>query len=146
MRLPQVYADFNAIERDTDAGDLAVLPLTGYGTLSSLAAQGLRLSEGMRVLLYEPENIECDALIHFDPSRAEPAGRQGAWVALVRPAEIRPTMLTQNPSQDFPCLACKRLFAQVERSYREVCSGCGLSVMQPMAPPDSADLTPQSHQ
>jgi hypothetical protein len=138
MRLPQVYADFNAIEHGASDKDLAAIPLTGYGTLSSLAAQGLRLSEGMRVLIYEPEDIECEALIHFDPSRTDPAGRSGEWVALVRPAEIRASALATEPPGVFPCLSCGRLFTQEERNYREVCSGCGLSVMQPMAPPLSA--------
>lgn len=144
MRLPQVYADFNAIEHGANATDLAALPLTGYGTLSSLAAQGLRLSEGMRVLIYEPEDIECEALIHFDPSRADPAGRQGEWVALVQPTEIRASTLTHEPALDFPCLACGRLFEQAARSFRELCSGCGSSVMLPLAPPGSADLPPSA--
>ena len=138
MHLPQVYADFNAIEHGSSQTELATIPLTGYGTLSSLASQGLRLSEGMQVLIYEPEDIECEAVVHFDRSRTDPAGRQGEWVALVRPTEIRASSLTQEPSRNFPCLSCGELFTQANRSYREVCSGCGLSVMQSMGPPGSA--------
>lgn len=137
MSLPQVYADFNAIERAADDHALVPLPLTGYGTLSSLATQGLRLSEGLEVLLYEPEDIECEAVVHFDSSRKGPAGHTGEWVALVLPSSIRKCAITQSPPQDFPCLICGALFDQKVRSYREVCSNCGASVMEPMAPPKS---------
>ena len=51
MPLPKVYADFNAIEYLAAEPPLAEIALTGYGTLSSLAAQKLRLSEDLRVLV-----------------------------------------------------------------------------------------------
>ena len=59
----------------------AEMLLTGLGTLGSLARQGLRLEEGMSLVLVEPNDIECEATVHLDWSRTDPAGRKGEWVA-----------------------------------------------------------------
>ena len=92
MAPPRIYADFNAIEYLDDEPSMAQMDLTGYGTLGSLARQGLRLTEGMALLLYEPNDIECEALAHFQSSRrdswipgtSEPALTQGSLPGSIR--------------------------------------------------------------
>ena len=139
MPLPKVYADFNAIEYLAAEPPLAEIALTGYGTLSSLAAQKLRLSEDLRVLVYEPNDIECEATVHFDRSRHDPAGRSGEWVARIDHTKIRASAEHQTPELDFPCIVCGAIFSHREgRNYREVCTGCGTSVMEPLMPPKNA--------
>ncbi len=39
------------------------------------------LEEGMSLILFEPNDFECNATAHFDQSRADPDGLRGAWVA-----------------------------------------------------------------
>jgi hypothetical protein len=141
MSLPRVYADFNALERGDDQA-AARMALTGYGTLMSLAQQNLRLAEGMALLLYEPDDIECEATVHFESGRVDPAGHVGAWVAWLDPRCIRDCKLSSKELKAHPCIICGTDFmAQTHalgRNYREVCASCGASVMEPMAPPKNA--------
>jgi hypothetical protein len=142
MSLPRVYADFNALEYVRDEGSDAVMALAGYGTPGSLARQGLRLEEGMSLLLYEPNDIECEAKAHFDPSRMDPAGRAGEWVARLDPRKIRDSAVAKDVSKAHPCIACGREFFEKSsttcRNCMEVCTGCGASIMAPMASSNSA--------
>ena len=137
MPLPRVYADFNAIEYPADK-PFAEMPLTGFGTLSSLARQGLRLSENMALILCEPNDIECEVTVHFDMSRTDPAGRQGEWVARFDLRLVRdlPNTGERFPTQH-PCMVCGQSFYQ-PRTFTDRCRNCGASVMEPMLPPDNA--------
>jgi hypothetical protein len=142
MPLPRIYADFNAIEYPAEEPSVAELPLTGYGTLSSLARQNLRLKEGMRVLIFEPNDIECEATVHFDTSRQDPAGRTGEWVARIEHRSIRSSAEPEEAGMDFPCIVCGSKFESASsvgtRNYQEKCARCGASVMEPLAPPHHA--------
>lgn len=140
MPLPRVYADFNAIEYPPGKV-LAVMPLTGFGTLASLAMQRIRLAEGMALVLFEPNDIECEAVVHFDATRVDPAGRQGEWVARFDHHLVRDAPQTgESVPMEHPCIVCgKSFFGQaLGRTYTAVCSNCGASVMEPMLPPDRA--------
>jgi hypothetical protein len=105
--LPRIYADFNAIEYDdADGAYYARLPLTGYGTLASLSRQRLRLTEGLRLVLYEPNDIECDATAHFEESRVDPAGRLGEWVGLIEKNEFRDSLGDEEFWPEHLCFGC----------------------------------------
>jgi hypothetical protein len=137
MPLVCVYADFNAIEH-VEGSSLAEMPLTGYGTLASLAQQRVHLVEGMRVLLYEPNDIECEVHVHFDISRCDPAGRLGAWIARFDHSAIRSTSLNDFSFTSHPCIVCGTDFRNARskvRDYTECCTHCGASVMEPLAKP-----------
>jgi hypothetical protein len=140
MPLPRIYADFNAIEYPPGEA-FAEMPLTGFGTLASLAMQRIRLSEGMALVLFEPSDIECEATVHFDSSRVDPAGRRGEWTArfdhrLVRDAAEK----GESAPKEHPCIVCGNSFFGQERSrtYSAACGNCGASVMEPMLPPGRA--------
>ena len=142
MSPPRVYADFNAIEYTGD-GKTAEIALTGYGTLASLARQRLHLVEGMALLLYEPNDIECEAVVYFDSSRRDPAGRKGEWVARIDDHRMtRSSFAPEELSNEHPCSVCGTDFAvrttTVVRNYTESCPKCGASVMAPLAPPKDA--------
>lgn len=137
MPLVCVYADFNAIEY-VEGSSLAEMPLTGYGTLASLAQQRVRLVEGMRMLLYEPNDIECEVQVHFDTARHDPAGRLGAWIARFDHSTIRSTSLDDFSFTSHPCIVCGTDFrnaASEVGDYTECCAHCGASVMLPLAKP-----------
>ena len=140
MSPPRVYADFNAIEYMGD-GVRAEMAITGYGTLASLACQNLRLFEGLRLTLYEPNDIECDAVAHFDKSRTDPAGRIGAWVARIENhQQVRDCKAPDDELDSHPCIVCGDDFMQQAlnrgRDYTEACINCGASVMEPMKRPE----------
>lgn len=142
LSLPRVYADFNAIEGPIKGSSILEMPLTGYGTLASLARQKLQLSEGMLMLFFEPGDIECEATVHFDTSRKDPANRVGEWVAQIDPASIRDNNGLEESSNAHPCIVCGHDFmtglgSSAARNYKEVCICCGASVMAPMANPEN---------
>ena len=140
--VPRVYADFNGIEYPNPGGPEAEIVLTGYGTLASLCRQGLRLVEGMKLILYEPNDIECEGVAHFDRARRDPAGRSGEWVVRINHTLTRENVTEKDEPNTHPCSSCgvdlHSLFEGLGRSYTEHCSLCGTSVMAPLAPPESA--------
>jgi hypothetical protein len=143
MSIPRVYADFNALECVCEGSAAAEMALTGYGTLASLARQNIRLVEGMQLLFYEPGDVECEGVAHFDAKRSDPSGRIGAWVARIADhRSVRDCTETFEASNAHPCIVCGLdLMAQrttLTRNYKETCVGCGASVMEPMAPPQNA--------
>ena len=140
--VPRVYADFNAIEHPSDGSSTAEMRLTGYGTLASLSRQGLRLTEGMKLVLYEPSDIECEGVANFDQTRTDPAGRVGEWIARIDHTLIKANLSEKDEPCTHPCSNCgadlNELFKDKGRSYAEHCPTCGTSVMAPMAPPEGA--------
>jgi ribosomal protein S27AE len=139
---PRVYADFNAIEYERDGSCYARLPLTGYGTLASLSRQKLRITEGLELVLFEPNDIECNARAHFCPNRCGPATIVGEWVAVIQNNDFRDSINNNDIGFQHPCFGCGIDLEKMQpigwRSYREVCVMCGTSVMAPLAPPESA--------
>ena len=138
----QVYADFNAIEYPADGSSYARLPLTGYGTLASLAAQKLRLIEGLELVLYEPNDVECTATVHFDSARLGPAGNVGEWVAVIQDNNFRDSEICSGQDFQHLCYGCGIDLEKNQpvgwRSYRELCGRCGTPVMAPLAAPTGA--------
>jgi hypothetical protein len=141
MPAPRVYADFNAIEYLASDRSAALLNLTGYGTLASLSLQKLRLTEGLSLVLYEPDDIEADATVHFDESRLDPIGRSGSWVARLDARKIRSCVGGETLGREHPCFGCGKdlsdHFLSVGRYYDESCPQCGASVMAPLSRPDA---------
>ena len=143
MPLPRIYADFNAIEYIDSERTKAEMALTGYGTLRSLARQSLRLEEGMTLLLYEPNDIECEGVAHFEMNIKDPAGRVGQWVARIKCGDIRECK-RKDVIWDHPCIECGtdlvKAFGRIGGNYKEHCPACGASIMAPMLPPDRREI------
>ena len=141
MNAPYIYADFNGIKYTNESKSEAILDLNGYGTLASLARQNLRLTEGMSLVLYEPNDIEVIGIAHFDKNRIDPAGRVGAWVAHVNPAHIQGSTYAREPSNEHLCMGCRQdlnpYLSKVGRAYNESCPHCGTSIMTPLSPPEA---------
>ena len=78
MELPRIYADL----RNTD--QQGRLRLNGAGTLSDLAAQGVELREGLRLLLYsvdaQADGTNDDLVVE---GTVELDRASGAWVARI---------------------------------------------------------------
>jgi hypothetical protein len=142
MPTPRVYADFNSIEYSSIDRSVASIDLTGYGTLASLSNQKLRLFEGMKVLLYEPNDIEVEGVAYFDRAQTDPAGRTGKWFARIH-SNIRDSAHPATEHHDHLCFGCGRSLLPhlkaVGQQYAEFCPHCGTSVMAPLAPPENAN-------
>jgi hypothetical protein len=140
--ISRVYADFNAIEHQDVTEGYSLLPLTGYGTLASLSRQKLRLTERQQLVLFEPNDVECDATVYYAKERAGPAGILGEWVAQIKKNAFRDCTGDEELSLEHPCFGCGLDLETHQpahwRSYHEICAKCGTPVMAPLAPPPSA--------
>lgn len=141
MNVPRLYADFNALPSSLPLpGTSKVrMEITGLGTIRSLARQGLRLRDGMAVLLFEPGDIQCLATVYFDPSIADPSGKAGAWIAELDPSEIEDSSLPEEPDGGYPCSSCgydlDAFISSEGFNYAQSCPHCGASLMAPMEKP-----------
>jgi hypothetical protein len=89
MQPPLIWADFNASGITKPADEMTVVYLTKIGTIRDLKKQGLELTEGMPLRLYDndldkegnEDNLVADGVAHFD----EQAQR---WTARVHVAGI----------------------------------------------------------
>ncbi len=82
-----VWADFSALRREG-------LPLNSKGSLEDLRLQGVKLSEGMRVVVYDDE-FEAEATVEMT---------KGAWFAritgtITRPPDV-PGLFDRNVDDD----------------------------------------------
>jgi hypothetical protein len=99
----RIYVDL--LKRDENGA----VRLTTVGTRRDLAAAGIELREGLRVLLYtddaddlgRPDALFADGIIHFNE-------RLGEWVAVIDDGSIRhDSDLMQSP--DFPAFEVRLL-------------------------------------
>jgi hypothetical protein len=75
MGTPTLYADFN------NADSLGRLRLNCVGTVEDLSRQGIRLREGLHVLLHD-EELEADGETQFSPE-------ERIWVATINWEKVR---------------------------------------------------------
>jgi DNA-directed RNA polymerase subunit RPC12/RpoP len=137
---PRVYADFMDWLDSTYLADdsLALVNLEKFGTLRDLCAAGVRLREGLPLVLWsdsdETTDIEIDALATWTGKR---------WAGCVRD-DFRDVPITRGPSVDewFPCVDCGTNLAQFLRTNglkaRTRCPQCGTRVHAPIAPPGTS--------
>mgnify|MGYP001371606339 CR=1 FL=1 len=139
---PRIYADFNSIEYLNPDRSLATIGLTGYGTLASLSNQKIRLTEGMLLLLFEPNDIEVEGIAFFDSTKFDPAGRAGEWFARIDARKVRNSSTPEVQCYEHHCFGCGANLASFLKSvgqrYQEFCPHCGTSIMAPLAPPENA--------
>jgi hypothetical protein len=75
MSKPSIYADFN------NADPRGCLRLNCVGTIQDLSRQGVRLREGLPLLLHD-EELEADGEAHFSSD-------EGVWVAVIDWQRVR---------------------------------------------------------
>ena len=136
---PRIHADFNGLGNPDCTGGRLSVALDTLGTLRDLANAGLRLTEGLRIIVYdrsdEAEDLEAGAEARYDPDGrmwwAEPGPEGYGYV----PTRDRAT----NPC--FLCLGCRYDLASDPVAWDEwaprvtVCPRCGTAVAAAIAPP-----------
>jgi len=134
-----VYADFNSLESCSTGTYDSRVDLTSYGSLKSLSQQKLQVCEGMRINVFEPQDIEVEGIAYFDPNEKDPAGRSGKWYVLLNRDEIQDSIRKEPPIKGHPCFGCGEnlddLLMTRARNYTEKCPLCQTSVMKPLEPP-----------
>ena len=138
MGLPYIYADFNGLVRITESTPRYAVALDTYGTLRDLSNAGIRLAEGVELLVWdesdESEDLEGEAIARFDPV-------SGIWWA-----DFKPDGYRYVPSRDRPeisfflCLACRQEMIVGTGAggwipTSQHCRHCGAPVTAAIAPP-----------
>jgi hypothetical protein len=136
----KIYADFNGIVVCPGGLPNSCLDLTGYGTLASLSRHRIRLSEGLVLTFYEPDDIEVEAEVFYDTTHRGKFTAPGRWLARFNSVKIRNSEVTEARERpEHLCFTCRLDLTEylrlVGRQYNEACPSCGTSVMHPLLPP-----------
>jgi hypothetical protein len=96
MSIPRIFADFNGLT-DNEVG------LEYFGSLRDLSRLRLRLSEGMKLVVYDPS--DGDEVMEMEGMAAY---RHGRWGAVLDASSFRrvPNQSVSEPPFDFPCFHC----------------------------------------
>ncbi|MBL0283841.1 MAG: hypothetical protein IPQ01_07995 [Zoogloea sp.] len=133
-----IYADFNGLEDSLVDADMAVLDLTGYGTLASLSRHGVQLRVGQRLAFSDFDGLEVVGEIGFDSARV--SERSSGWYARFSRGEIKDVSPREHDFATHLCFKCrndlKPYLDKVGRSFVETCPHCGTPVMAPLLPPN----------
>jgi hypothetical protein len=134
----RIYADFHAIGPSSRDPSRTMVPLDALASLRDLCNAGLRLREELPLVVWgevaDGEELEADAIAHFDPLRA-------AWIAELCD-EVAYVPASGEPVAVFLCLGCRRdlsaLLAGIApplASIGLVCQHCGTMLIAAVAPP-----------
>lgn len=138
---PRVYADFNGLMESPRDPARKMVPLDTWGSLRDLSNAGLKLREGIELLVHDAsddvEDLEAVAVAHYDAERRWWYAELASDCAYV-PARNR------SPATAFLCLGCRANLgpeALVSDSAivtrREHCPECGLSILSAIEPPST---------
>jgi hypothetical protein len=114
------------------------IPLDTWGSLRDLSNAGIRLHEGLKLVIHmdsdETEDIEADAVAYFD--------RERKWWYAELEGEIRDVPAYDRAVTQFLCVGCRAdlgpeaLVPDVAITKRYVlCPRCGQSIQAAIAPP-----------
>ena len=135
----KIYADFNGI---TTLGysNYEYIDLCGYGTLASLSYYNIKLKNGMDLTLFEPGDIEVDAVIEFISSETDKHNPLGKWFGKYKSESIKASNTDSEYNQEHLCFKCRYNLEEhlnnVGRKYNESCPICNTAIMYPLLPPE----------
>lgn len=128
-----IYADFHkAGDSQWTAGHEAV-PLVCWGTLKDLCRLGVRLVEGMPLVVYM-DNCDSEDMTYRGTARFERAS--GKWWVEYDPATLDYPPRQHDYSRGLVCWACKAEVRDLGVHPGEQCSCCGVLLEAPWAPPE----------
>ena len=135
---PHIYADFNGCMESPRDSTRSIVPLDTWGTLRDLSNAGIKLQEGLKLVIHmdsdESQDVEADAIAYFDRGR-------NWWYAELE-SEIRDVPAYDRSVTQFLCLGCRSDLgpealvpgSPIRRRY-EQCPSCGQSIQSAIAPP-----------
>jgi CheY-like chemotaxis protein len=136
---PRIYADFNGLMESPRDATRSMVPLDTWGSLRDLSNAGIRLREGMRLVIHdasdEVEDLEADVTTFYDPERRW-------WFAELERALAYVPAHDRSPVTTFLCLGCRAdLGSRVQGAFGAMvqgsghCPHCGVSTTAAIAPP-----------
>jgi hypothetical protein len=122
----RIFGDFKCILSSSRRKDFEAIPLNRFGSLCDLSRQGLVLSEGLTLTVFdssdESEDLEADVVVYFD----EPFG---TWVGEFFKGSIRHVPTVSRPYPELECFNCHKDLQETIEKYglneKTVCPTCG---------------------
>ena len=139
MPITRIYADFNGIDRPAVANGCLAVALDTVGSVQDLSNAGLRLTEGLRLTIWdasdEAEDLEADAVARYDAAA-------GIWWADLGEGGYRYVPAkSRGADTRFLCLICRADIASksIARSAAvpagKLCPHCATPISAAIAPP-----------
>ena len=130
-----VYADFNGIIRLEHDSDFEYLDVCGRGTIKDLNSQKIALSEGLALTLFEPEDIQVKAIMHFFPSVKDKNCPDGKWLGKYKPEDVIDSKI-QNNDAKLVCFKCDYSFPENKGfNFQMQCPKCSTRITYALLPP-----------
>ena len=105
MQLLRIYADFNGIQTSPRNPELLGVPLDTYGSLKDLSNAGVRLQEGVQLVIFdwsdEDEDLEGHCTVYYDWRR------QFWWAELDERGYLYVPRDERTKITNFLCLGCQ---------------------------------------
>lgn len=135
----RIYADFNGIDRPAVANGCLAVALDTMGSVQDLSNAGLRLTEGLRLTIWdasdEAEDLEADATARYD------AAADIWWADLGDGGYRYVPAKNRDADPRFLCLVCRADIASQGTARGavvtagKVCPHCGTPMSAAIAPP-----------
>ena len=130
-----VYADFNGIVRLDNEVEFEYLDVYGFGTISDLNSQQIRLTEGMRLTFFEPGDIQVDATMYFFPLIKDKNCPNGKWLGKYKPESIVNSNILKREIE-LSCFKCDHVFSKNNGlNFQMRCPICNTEIAYALLPP-----------
>ena len=133
----KIYADFNGIKTCSDDTTFVCVDLTSYGTLASLNAYRIILTEGLNLDIADPDGLTVTATAYFDKTKISKTC--SGWFARFKRDEVMESHEIRIDFSIHLCFTCrknlKKYLAKVGRQYKEICPFYGTPIMLSLADP-----------
>ena len=137
---PRIYADFHGEQSSPRDATRIAVPLDTFGSLRDLSNAGIRLREGIRLVIYadsdESEDLEADCEVYYSP-------KHQLWFAELDSSGVRYTPCVElKDAGGFLCVHCRQPLSVAKFGRPEVgaCPTCGSPVDAAIAPPKASGL------
>lgn len=139
MPMLRIYADYNGLQPSSRNPGRLMVPLDTLGSLRDLSNAGIRLREGLRMIVYDHsddrEDLEGDATVWYD-------AEAGWWYAELSEDGVRdvPARVRPDEHRPFRCLRCRsEIPGRANAEWQPVaeCPRCGTPYTAAIAPPDA---------
>ncbi len=139
MNLPRIYADFNGYRTSPRDKTRHVVPLDTYGSWNYLSNAGIRLADGMKLIIFsdsdEFEDLESNVTVYWDK-------RAKKWMAELDKEGYRYVPLREEDRKEkiFHCYFCQAPLDDFIHIHglnpKTHCPLCNHLLFTPIAPPD----------
>lgn len=138
MKYPRIYADYNGIQASPRNPAKLAVALDTFGTLRDLSNAGVRLQDGVMLIIFDysddEEDLENFVTVYWEKAR-------NRWLAEFTEDEVVYIPKRERIEiTEFLCLKCRTpLQAYIEKNGMNndsVCPNCGEKIVTAIEPPE----------